>query len=114
MVGNRIKYLREEKEISQKKLAEYIKVSPSSIGMYEQERRVPSAEILNLIAEFFNVSVDYLMGRTDTKNDENKYNINKKSQEILDVIKKSGINLDKIDYIKLEQLLKLSNIEKEK
>lgn len=114
MVGNRIRYLREEKEISQKKLAEYIKVSPSTIGMYEQERRVPSAEILNIIAEFFNVSVDYLMGRTDTRNDENKYDINKKSQEILEVIKRAGVNLEKIDYDKLEQLLKLSNVEKQK
>lgn len=37
----------------------------STIGMYEQNRRIPKAEKLNNIANFFYVSVDYLIGNTD-------------------------------------------------
>lgn len=66
MVGDIIKQLREEKDISQKQLAKIINISPSTIGMYEQNRRVPSPEILKLIADYFNVSVDYLLGRDDS------------------------------------------------
>ncbi|NFO58501.1 helix-turn-helix transcriptional regulator [Clostridium botulinum] len=65
MLGNRIKQLREEKEISQKDLANLLHISPSTVGMYEQGRRTPSSEILSIMATHFKVSVDYLLGRND-------------------------------------------------
>lgn len=55
-------------ELSQKVLAENIGVSASTIGMYEQNRRNPDSEMLKLLSSYFNVSVDYLLGRTDIKN----------------------------------------------
>ncbi|WP_053532488.1 helix-turn-helix domain-containing protein [Clostridium botulinum] len=57
--------LREEKEISQKDLANLLHISPSTVGMYEQGRRIPSSEMLSVIATHFKVSVDYLLGRND-------------------------------------------------
>ncbi|HBJ1651332.1 helix-turn-helix domain-containing protein [Clostridium botulinum] len=65
MLGNRIKQLREEKEISQKDLANLLHISPSTVGMYKQGRRTPSSEILSIMATHFKVSVDYLLGRND-------------------------------------------------
>lgn len=117
MVGDRIRQLREDREISQKTLAEFINVSPSTVGMYEQGRRVPSTEILNLIATFFDVTSDFLLERTNnphTKVSEIDYEIVERSKKVLDVIKNAGVKLENIDYDKLEQLLKLANVEKEK
>ena len=67
MLGERIKKHREIKEISQKKLADLLGVSPSTIGMYEQNRRSPDKDMLLKLASIFNVSVDYLLGTTKVK-----------------------------------------------
>jgi repressor LexA len=65
MTGKRIKQLRKEKKISQEKLANTLNVTTSAVGMYEIEARQPSNEIIQKIAEFFNVTVDYLLGRNE-------------------------------------------------
>lgn len=63
MIGNRLKQLREELNIKQDELAKKISVSTSTIGMYETNKREPNNEITIKLADFFNVSVDYLLGR---------------------------------------------------
>jgi transcriptional regulator with XRE-family HTH domain len=68
MTGKRIRELRKERDISQEELSKALGVSLSLIGMYETESRKPSYEILNKIADYFNVSADYLLGRTDLRN----------------------------------------------
>lgn len=65
--GKRLKSLRLEKDLKQSELAKIIEVSTSTIGMYEQGRRYTDLETLKKIAEFFDISVDYLIGRTDIK-----------------------------------------------
>lgn len=59
--------LRKKRKLSQGELAEKLGISPSSVGMIEQGRRKPSFELLNTIANFFEVDTDYLMGRTNSK-----------------------------------------------
>ena len=59
----RIKQLRENKNISQEKLAEKIGISKSAISMYEQGSRIAPMKIQEKIADFFGVSLDYLWGR---------------------------------------------------
>lgn len=63
--GNRLKILRERKGLSQSDLATKFNISASTIGMYEQGLREPNIERLNQLAEFFGVSLDYLMCRTN-------------------------------------------------
>ncbi len=63
--GNRIRELRTEARFSQAELARKLGISPSAIGMYEQNRRVPSHELLLKLCELFGVSSDYLLGKTD-------------------------------------------------
>ena len=58
--GSIIKRLREQNNLTQNELAKLLEVSPSIIGMYEQDRRRPSFEMLEAIADYFNVSLDYL------------------------------------------------------
>ena len=66
--GERLKKLRIQNNMTQSNLAKALKVSPSRIGMYESGRRNPDTSMLNILSDFFNVSVDYLMGRTNIKN----------------------------------------------
>ena len=61
MLGARIAALRRAKGWSQGDLAQMLQVSPSAVGMYEQGRREPSAQMLVAMAEFFNVTTDYLL-----------------------------------------------------
>ena len=65
--------LREDRDISRKELATYLNISLSTIGMYEQGRREPNIEMLIKIADYFNVSLDFLVGRDFTKMDLEKY-----------------------------------------
>lgn len=64
MIKN-LKTLRGKKDISQKQLAEEISVSQQSINKYENHDVEPDINILIRMADFFDVSVDYLIGNTD-------------------------------------------------
>lgn len=61
--GQRLRELRNGHSISQSELAKHIGVSKSSINMYERDEREPGFETLEAIADYFNVNMDYLMGR---------------------------------------------------
>lgn len=70
--GGRLRRLREEKDLKQTDLAKLLKLeSSSTISQYENEalNRIPDAHILQKLAELFNVSIDYLLGRTDIRNE---------------------------------------------
>lgn len=61
----RLKQLRTEKRINQRELAKYLKIAPSTVSMYESGNREPNFEILETLADFFNVDLNYLLGKTD-------------------------------------------------
>lgn len=63
-----LKNLREERGFSQRELAENLSISNSAIGMYESGKREPNYETLEKIADFFNVDMNYLLGKTIIKN----------------------------------------------
>lgn len=63
--SKRLKKLREEHDLSQQALANALKISKSSINMYERGEREPGLETLEAIADFFNVDLDYLLGKSD-------------------------------------------------
>ena len=65
MFGQNLKKLRTSKNLSQSKLSKILGISSSTIGMYEQGRRFPDQTILTKIADFFDVSTDYLLGRNN-------------------------------------------------
>ena len=64
MLGTRIAALRRQAGMNQAELAELLQVSPSTVGMYEQGRREPPAQMLVTIARTFRVTVDYLLEGT--------------------------------------------------
>lgn len=61
----RLKELRKQRHISQIKLAMDLSVSQNTISRYEQGEREAGYDMLVRIADYFNVSVDYLLERTD-------------------------------------------------
>lgn len=69
MIGDRIKKLRNDNNITQADLAKKIGVTTSSIGMYETNVRKPSYKILNKIANYFKVSTDYLLENVENPNE---------------------------------------------
>ena len=68
MIGKALKVLREERGLSQVELAKQLDISASAIGMYEVNSREPSDDIKTKIAEYFDVSIDYLLGVSDVRN----------------------------------------------
>lgn len=69
MFAERLKTLRKERGLTQEQLAEKIRVERSSVGKYEGKgKTIPSDDVKQRIAEFFDVSVDYLLGRTEIRN----------------------------------------------
>ena len=64
----RLKYLREKKGISQLKLAMDLSLNQNSISRYENGLRQADYETLIKFADYFGVSVDYLLERTDNPN----------------------------------------------
>ena len=63
----RLRELRDEQNISQKELADAIKVSQQSINKYENHNSQPDIEILKKMADYFNTSIDYILGYTDIR-----------------------------------------------
>lgn len=66
----KIKELREEKGLMQKELGDIIGISQNTLSQYENGKREPDYETLKKIAEYFDVSTDYLLGLVDVKNPE--------------------------------------------
>ena len=71
MFSKILRQLRIEHNLSQTELGKELNLAQRTISNYESGNRFPNEIILNLIADYFNVSMDYLLGRTYLK----KYNI---------------------------------------
>lgn len=84
-LSDRLKQLRLQKNITQEQLAKHLGIPRSTYSNYEYGNREPDANTLNKIADYFDVSVDYLLGRTDRKGyltDERAWIIAEKISEL--------------------------------
>ena len=66
--GSILKSLRINRSLTQTELANKLGISYSTISMYERSQRQPDFETLEAIADFFNVDMDYLLGKSDIQN----------------------------------------------
>ncbi|MBS5927203.1 MAG: helix-turn-helix transcriptional regulator [Clostridium sp.] len=123
MLGDKIKKLRKERHITQSELANAIGLSRSSIGMIESNKQGTGNDSLIKIADFFNVTVDYLLSEDDAENIEKKErdysltikeqeNIDMEAQKILDELSMSFSKnkniLTEEDYFAIENALKIT------
>ncbi len=74
MVGKIIRKLRQEKGITQNELSNYLGLTPKMVSFYELGERFPPYDIINKLADYFDVSTDYLLGRSEIKNPEKLLN----------------------------------------
>lgn len=66
--NERLKQLRLSRNYSQSELSRFLRISKSSVNMYERGEREPSLDTLEAIADFFNVDMDFLLGKSDVQN----------------------------------------------
>ena len=88
MRGDRLKELRTSKKISQQQLAIELGVDRTMIGKYELKNNQPSKDVLEKMANIFDVTPAYLMGYDVSSTNENKYSV--KEKELIDIYR----NLD--------------------
>jgi len=102
MFHQRMRELRNERNLRLKDLAEVLGVTTSSVGMYENNKRYPDIMAIVKLAEFFDVSVDYLLGHTDIRESVDQqieeYVETPDVAELLELIKQ--IPEDKIHLVK--------------
>ncbi|MBD5133335.1 MAG: helix-turn-helix transcriptional regulator [Clostridiales bacterium] len=66
-LAERLRELRKEKNLRQEHLAVALDIGMSTYCRYEQGKREPTASLLVQMADYYDVSVDYLLGRTDNR-----------------------------------------------
>ena len=91
-LGEKIKKLRNEKNLTQEELAEQIFVTRTAISKWEQDKGYPSIESLKMISKLFNVSMDQLLSEEEL----NKIQTSNDSSETLEESSKLKINLKKL------------------
>ena len=67
-MGEKLKSLRLEKNLTQKQIADRIGLAVSAVSSYESGSRYPSYDVLVKLSRIFHVSTDYLLGITDKRN----------------------------------------------
>jgi HTH-type transcriptional regulator, competence development regulator len=93
MLGTRLKELRGKR--SQEEVAEKIGISRARYSHYENNRSQPDNELLNKLADYYHVTVDYLLGRTDEKDGT------------LDEINTAFYDYDSLEKLPDEEVLRL-------
>jgi transcriptional regulator with XRE-family HTH domain len=90
--GSRLQALRNKIGLTQEEFAKKFQISKSAVGMYERDEREPSFELVKRFADFFGVTTDYLLGRTDDPNGrsipEAGERITREERKLLDTVRK--------------------------
>lgn len=96
--GKRIKQLRVEHQWTQEYVCEKLNISPGALSRYETSMYEPkSLELVKDFAELYNVSTDYLLGKTDVRNS---------GKQIDDVLNEAMIGMSKEEYEALNETQK--------
>ena len=133
--ADRLRSLRKENNITQQELANKFFITKSAVSKYENGVNTPENKLLQELANYFNVSVDYLLGRSDNRkftesfspSDEQlqikesllnalikEKNFNEKSLikafSIIEAFSKKGVNIDDISTDKINQAIDILSI----
>lgn len=97
--SDRLKSLRTERNLSQEELAKALNINRTSIAHYERSdnERIPRPDTLNKIADFFNVSIDYLMDRSDDRgvsSNEERFLADAETLSLSELQKKYQLTID--------------------
>ena len=70
--GQRLRRARKSKDITLQELADKLNTNKSTLSRYENNKREPKLDLIKDLADYLNVSVDYLLGRSNVKRSENE------------------------------------------
>ena len=87
---NRIKKLRQEKDILQSDLAKRLKVGQATISNWETGRYEPDQDALREMSKIFGVSIDYILGNTDIKNPLTSADMNGLTEKQIKILEMMG------------------------
>lgn len=106
-IGNRLKIIRENKGISQMQVYKDIGIHNKTLSGYERGVSEPDLQTLFLLATYYKVSTDYLLGITDVKNPSTPYKIdgNKIEEDLLQVTEPEFIRYSNSSYNNLKKLI---------
>lgn len=111
-LGERIKKLREDKGLTQADVCSAINISQSTLANYETNFRTPKLDVLLELANFYKVSLDYLLGRTDNPFPINEKKIPKDLNKFLQqseiIFDGDAYNLDDEERAMVMQSLKVA------
>ena len=96
-LGEVIKSLRLEKHLSQEQFAKLFDVATSTVGMWENNKRSPNEETKEAIADYFNVDMNYLYGKTPIRNSYREGDLDNWADE--DPFKLSGIDFFRLPLL---------------
>lgn len=82
-LGQRLRDLRAEKKITQQELSDTVKIPRSTIGMYEADHRKPRFDELDTLADYFDTSLDYILGRSDVNHGYPRHVIIETKQDLI-------------------------------
>lgn len=94
--AERLKELRKSRKLSQGDIANVLGVTRQAVSQYETGMRKPDYEMMEVLADYFNVDMDYLLGRTDktttlavpTSGQESEYYLDEETREIVELMHK--------------------------
>lgn len=91
-LGTRLKEFRDQFGMLQSQVAKEIGIAPSTYAEYETDKKVPRPDKLIKLAEFFNTSTDYLLGRTEEKEpvDRIRYDIKSSTPDLNRILKETA------------------------
>lgn len=108
MFNNRIKELRLKRAMSQKQLARELNCSQSTVGFWETGERIPSFEKLQTIANFFGVTVDYLLDRETERDpiqlDDFSYALFNETKDLTEEDKQQLMDMAK--FLRMRKIIK--------
>lgn len=82
--SKKLRDLRKKKGLTQQELSDRLGISRSAVSMYEREDREPDFETLELIADFFNVDMNYLLGESSETTVIVRHNDDESMKEFLE------------------------------
>lgn len=109
MISQRIKMLREKKGLSQRELAEIVSMSQQAIAKWEMGKAEPDIKMINKLADFFDVDVNYLFGNSDFPTSPRQKDLFMTADDALRILASQN-NLSERDKKELEGYVELLKI----
>lgn len=110
--GKRLKELRIEKGVSQRELAKVLNCAPPTVANYECDKRNLSVDNVKTVCEYFNVTSDFLLGLSDTKNTLSNTPKEPSMEFIMNDIQRLNKEIDQL-FRTPEHIMKVSLRDKE-